>query len=137
MNISSEEIERIARNKKESLSGFSKGGQKNLSEYEKLGIVRVSENSDGALRVSIPNDKVNEFAARWGKLSEPGYWCEYIGPQTGFLFKSPEGKFRHIILTPDTEEQISIEMQKFTNHYNPDIWQWIYSCDIFTDWIES
>lgn len=135
MSLTTQQIQRSVRRKKESLSGFSKGEQKDIDEYKKLGIRIVSSNKDGAYRVTIPNDKVNDFAELWGRLADPGYWCEYVGPQTGFLFKSPSGEFLHIILATETEQQISTEMQKFTNHYNPDMWQWIYSSDIFTDWI--
>jgi len=129
----SQDIEQSARNKKATMSGFSKGEQKNFDEYKKLGIVVNSTNPDGAFRVDIPNDKVNEFVELWSRFSEPGYWCEYVGPQTGFVFKSPDGEFKHIVLTPETERSISVEMKKFTGKYNPDIWQWIYQCDIFTD----
>jgi hypothetical protein len=133
MQRASKGIEQSVRNKEVTMSGFSKGEQKDFDEYKKLGITVDSTNPDGALRVDIPNNRINEFVELWGQLSEPGYWCEYVGPQTGFVFKSPAGEFRHIILSPETEQLISEEMQKFTGKYNPDMWQWIYQCDIFTD----
>ena len=138
MQRTSEELSRSAKEKTVTRSGFSRAEQIHMDRFIDLNILIDSKNSDGSLRVDIPNDKIAEFIKIWGQLIAPGYWCEYVGPKTGFLFKLPSGEFKHIEFT---DEYSQLQINKMMRNYIPswelsqDLWQWIYSCDIFTEWI--
>ncbi len=138
MKRSTKDLENSARIKPLTRTGLSKEEQKYLDQFNTLGISIDSANSDGSLRVDFPNDKVDEFIKIWSKNVSPGYWGEYVGSKTGFIFKLPDGEFEHIVLTDnDSQTRINKKMQIYIPSWriDQDLWQWIYSCDIYTEWI--
>ena len=138
MNYSSKHIEESARSKKLTRTGLSQGEQQFIEKFNPIKIHIDSKNTDGSLRVDFPNEKVDYFIKIWSENIKPGYWCEYVGPRTGFIFKLPSNEFKHIELKNNASQS---EINKIMQLYIPkwridqDLWQWIYSCDIFTDWI--
>ena len=108
-----------------------------IDEFEKLNITKVKTNADGVLIIDIPNDRVNDFLNLYSKVMKPGRWNEYVGPKTGFYFKSSSGEFKDILLTPISSSEINEELRNYIPTWNADqdLWQWIDSIDIYEGWL--
>ena len=113
--------------------------QSSLNVFKSLGITEVRTNDDGVLIIDIPPDKAEEFVQLYLKVMKPGRWNEYVGPQTGFYFKMASGEQRHIELTDKTQPKINKTIKEFIPNWdeNENLWQWLASIDIYTDWLKA
>ena len=114
---------------------------KYLDRFRKLSIEEIRNNKDGVLIVNVPSDKIDEFVNLSLELMKPGRWNEYVGPKTGFYFKMPFGEKLHYILDDNSFEDIKRTLQIFLPDWDikskEDLWIWLSTVDIYSDWLNS
>lgn len=118
-------------------SCIMKEEQSFMSEFEKLGIVKLRKNKDGVVICNIPNENVGNFVDLYLRLMKPGRWNEYVGNQTGFYFKLATGETKHYLLNEENKTKINETLKIFIPNWDidADLNKWLATVDIYSDWL--
>ena len=81
-------------------------GISDISPFEKIGVV-VEEREGENFKVTIPEEKEAEYEKLIWEHMQSGFWNEYIGNETVFLFKMKDGSQKRIILSSETDAEIN------------------------------
>ena len=92
-------------------------GQKDISkdDIESIGGRVDSTTDNGHMRVSFPAESVEKFEKLIIDKMQPGFWNEYIGDETVFIFKDKSGHTERIAWTPETEEALVKQCNQFAD----------------------
>ena len=71
---------------------------------------------DGDYLVSFTDDKITFFEEFILKNLQNGFWNEYLGKETVFIFKFEDGRVEKYILNNSNEEEILKLCRKFANN---------------------
>ena len=111
-------------------------GVEEIDEFKKIGVEILEKTKDGEFKVIIPKEVLNNYEKIIEQKMEPGFWNEYVGEKTVFMFKHKDGKFERIVLSVDTEEYIDKLAAKFMSeeHWKKSsVWKWLAENDWYTD----
>jgi len=66
----------------------------------------LGKSSSGNFKVFISADKIQEYEKWITNILEPGFWNEYIGVETVFIFKSTVGDIERLVFNDANNEKI-------------------------------
>ncbi|MFH1430740.1 MAG: class I tRNA ligase family protein [Candidatus Uhrbacteria bacterium] len=90
-------------------------------DFSVIGVDVVEKTKEGHYKVEIPRGREQEFEGLITEKLTPGFWNEYIGDETVFLFKHKDGRVERLVLDRKNVERIDRLACEFNNEpYNPD-----------------
>jgi len=109
------------------------------SDLTDIGITISGRTSSGIRKLIIPHDKTHAYESLLIKKLSPGFWNEYVGPETVFIFKHKDGVVERIELDHRTEAKIAKLAKEFMgadwSHTNQSVWRWLYENKWYSDLI--
>ena len=112
---------------KASIKSYLMGGNDiEDSDLLKLHIKIIEKTKDGDRKIEIPEQHLKEYEKLIENKLSKGFWNEYIGRETVFMFKHKNGKFERIILDKKTQKRIDDLAAEFTNNSTGEnVWKWL------------
>lgn len=100
----------------------------NDGDLENLKIKIIETTEEGNRKICVPVSSLHGYEQLITEKLTPGFWNEYIGEETVFMFKDKNGGVQRIVLTPQTEAQIHALSEEFiekgwTQHVS--VWGWL------------
>lgn len=136
-------IRQVVHRPDEVVSSYLMGAEEiSDADLEALGITITEDTGppDGeagsSRKLQIPVASLKDYEALISQKMTPGFWNEYIGEETVFMFKDKDGAVERIVLTPDTERKIHALSEEYiekgwTQHVS--VWGWLADNDYYTD----
>ena len=114
-------------------------GAKNIIEkdLQNLGIKIVEKTKDDDLKIEIPKSAIKKYEELITNKLEFGFWNEYIGLETIFIFKDKKGKTERLILNKSTEKIIDKKAAEYIgeNWDKKCVWKWLSENEFYKDLI--
>ncbi|MBI5369626.1 leucine--tRNA ligase [Candidatus Uhrbacteria bacterium] len=90
------------------------------ADFENIGVTIARKTADGDYEVEIPRGREKEFERLMSEKMAPGFWNEYVGDETVFLFKHTDGHIERLVMNAQTMARID-ELACEFNHlpYDP------------------
>jgi leucyl-tRNA synthetase len=86
----------------------------NEKDISKELIIKIlNKTSSGNFEVFIAREKIQEYEKWISKVLKPGFWNEYVGLETVFIFKSTDGSIERLQFDPDNSQRILNLCNKF------------------------
>ena len=90
-------------------------GQNDISEEDIIALAgkveKVTDN--GHMCVAFPASAARKFEQLITDKMQPGFWNEYVGRETVFIFKDKKGNAERIVWTPETEATLVERCSQF------------------------
>jgi len=83
--------------------GIDSGIEKDL---ERIGVKVHEKTKDGDYKISIPKDKIKSYEELISEKLKPGFWNEYVGEETVFIFKDKNGEVERIVWNEADESDL-------------------------------
>lgn len=77
------------------------------ADLKALGVVIHEMRDNGDRLIEIPRASLAAYEQLVSDKLTPGYWMEYVGDETVFIFKEKDGTVRRLVLSPTTEQEIN------------------------------
>jgi leucyl-tRNA synthetase len=108
-------------------------GGENISDEDlkKIGIQIIETQKDGGRKIEIPLEALKKYENIISEKLNPGFWNEYVGGETVFLFKHKNGKIDRYVLSDTTEKKIDKLAAEFNNEEwdevkrKKKVWEWL------------
>lgn len=85
------------------------------AKLKDIGVTIVETTQDGDYKVIIPENSVKNYEELISSALKPGYWNEYVGQQTVFIFKDKDGVVRRFVLSSENSNEILKLCEKYAN----------------------
>ncbi|MCR4285772.1 MAG: leucine--tRNA ligase [Candidatus Kaiserbacteria bacterium] len=98
----------------------------------------IHEADDGDIVVEIPTEKIELFEKLIVDNLKPGFWNEYVGEKTVFIFKHKDDRLERIVLSDKTEATIDKLASEFMNEHSWNktcVWKWLSENKWYSDLI--
>jgi len=104
-------------------------------DLKKLDIEIIEEKSDGDRLLIIPQKALRLYEKLISDKLAVGFWNEYVGEKTIFLFKHKDGHVERIELLPETERHIDELAAQFMDETwkKTSVWKWLAENKFYTD----
>ena len=90
--------------------------------------------SNGERKIIIPHERIHAYESLVIKKLDPGFWIEYVGPETVFIFKHKDGVVERIELDHRTEAKIIRLIREFSGNSGLEsVWRWLVSSEWYAD----
>jgi leucyl-tRNA synthetase len=104
-------------------------------ELEELGAVIFERTKEGHRKILIPKASVKKYEKLVEEKISPGFWNEYLGKETKFIFKEKDSSIHKMTLTPGNEEFIDKLAVRFNKEERgrESVWKWLSENDWYKD----
>lgn len=122
-------IRQVVHKAEENVYSYLMGaGEITAEDLESLGITVLETTDEANRKLLIPVSSLHAYEQLVNEKLTPGYWNEYIGEETVFIFKHTDGSIERIVLTPRTENRVHELSEQFiekgwTQHVS--VWGWL------------
>jgi leucyl-tRNA synthetase len=93
----------------------------------------LEKTSSGSLKIFISKDNIHEYENWIGKVLKPGFWNEYIGSETVFIFKSKSDTIEKLQLIPENEKQILDLCNEYANENFESVDKMLSDVDLYAE----
>lgn len=76
------------------------------AELKEIGITINVKTDENVFKVTISSKHLDEYEKLIAEKLKPGFWNEYVGEQTVFIFKDSQGKVSRLLWNTETETNI-------------------------------
>ncbi len=92
--------------------------------------VKITSTKENVRLLEIPNQSLPKYEQLIEQKLTPGFWNEYVGRETVFLFKFKDGTFKHLPLTPETDQEVDKLAAEFNEETQSQSSSWFMVEDV-------
>jgi len=109
------------------------------ADLEALGVRIADTLENGHRKIEIPKASLPAYEKLITEKLTPGFWNEYLGDETVFLFKHKDGWVERMVLDRDTDGPINKQAHEFNNAEVGvrTTWTWLAENDWYTELVTS
>jgi leucyl-tRNA synthetase len=128
----SDQISQVARN---NIRSYIMGVDDITAELKEIGITINEKTDENIFKVTISSKQLAEYEKLIAEKLKPGFWNEYVGEQTVFIFKDSQGKVSRLLWNTETETNILELCNKYAKADFDSIKNMLAGNDWYKDWI--
>lgn len=112
-------------------------GQSNITKEDirKVGGEVQKVTDSGFYCVKFPKSKTKQYEELINSKMEPGFWNEYIGEETVFIFKYKDGRLERLVLNDKNHNRIRKLGNEFNNQEDSEVsvWTWLGANEYYAE----